>query len=125
MNALRTGEVRKKRIKEFLLLIFSAATGFLALFQVFHRTLGQIPHNYAILLAVLGAIILAVWATACFCHPYANTAGLSCVTLLSLVGTAMIIRIDHSSTSLKNASDDFPCGKIQNSEIWLESELLS
>ena len=114
MNALRTGEVRKKRIKEFLLLIFSAATGFLALFQVFHRTLGQIPHNYAILLAVLGAIILAVWATACFCHPYANTAGLSCVTLLSLVGTAMIIRIDHSSTSLKNASD---AGKTQI--IWL------
>ena len=114
MNALRTGEVRKKRIKEFLLLIFSAATGFLALFQVFHRTLGQIPHNYAILLAVLGAIILAVWATACFCHPYANTAGLSCVTLLSLVGTAMIIRIDHSSTSLKNASD---AGKSQI--IWL------
>ncbi|MBW3093297.1 FtsW/RodA/SpoVE family cell cycle protein [Bifidobacterium sp. 82T10] len=85
------------RLRQISLLLFAMAISFIAFFQMFERTTGGFPQNYAVLLGVVGVMILAAWALIIRFQPYASQSIMPCVILLNGIGTTMIARIDQSS----------------------------
>ncbi len=82
------------RLRQFWLLAFTMMLSFLLFFQMFERTLGKFPVRYAILLAVIAALFVALWGLLLKFQPYASQSILPCVMMLTAIGTSMIARID-------------------------------
>ena len=84
------------RLRQISLLLFAIIIGFVAFFQMFERTTGGFPTNYAISLGVVTALYLVLWALTIRFQPYASQSIMPCVLLLNAIGTMMIARIDHA-----------------------------
>ncbi|MBT1162238.1 MULTISPECIES: FtsW/RodA/SpoVE family cell cycle protein [Bifidobacterium] len=84
------------RLRQISLLLFAMLIGFVAFFQMFERTTGSFPTNYAIALGAVVVLYLVLWALTIRFQPYASQSIMPCVLLLSAIGTTMIARIDYA-----------------------------
>ena len=84
------------RLRQAALLLFAMLVGFIGLFQMFERTTGTFPTDYAVLLGVVALMALGSWALVTRFQPYASQTVMACVLLLNAVGVTMIARIDQS-----------------------------
>lgn len=85
------------RLRQISLLLFAMAISFIAFFQMFERTAGTFPQQYAILLGVAAAMFLVLWGLTIRFQPYASQSIMPCVLMLNAIGTMMIARIDQQS----------------------------
>lgn len=83
------------RIRQILLLIFGAAVGFLAMFQMFMRVTGEFPHEYLMMCGALAIVLAVNVGVVLYFQRYADLTPLSIVVTLALVGITMIARIDE------------------------------
>ncbi|MBW3082498.1 FtsW/RodA/SpoVE family cell cycle protein [Bifidobacterium phasiani] len=86
----------RTRLRQIGLLLLAMAISFLAFFQMFERTTGGFPMQYAGMLALTGVLYLALWGLIVRFQPYAGQSILPCVLMLTSIGTVMISRIDQS-----------------------------
>lgn len=84
------------RLRQISLLVFAMAVSALGLVQMFQRTTGEFPQQYIIMLAVVVALFLVLWALTIRFQPYASQSIIPCVLLLTGTGVTMIARIDQS-----------------------------
>lgn len=68
----------------------------LAFIQMFQRTAGEFPMQYAGMLALVVVLFLVLWGLIVRFQPYASQSILPCVLLLTATGVTMIARIDQS-----------------------------
>ena len=85
------------RLRQIALLLFSLAVVGVAFLQMFQRTAGSFPRQYAMLLATLGVLAVISWLVVNWFLPYASQVIMPCVLLLTGLGCLMIARIDQSS----------------------------
>lgn len=85
-----------KRLRQFSLLLFSILLSGIAFFQMFERVYSGIPANFAVVLTIVVALFIVLWALLLKFQPYASQAILPCVLLLTAIGTMMIARIDYA-----------------------------
>lgn len=85
-----------KRLRQFSLLLFSIVLSGIAFFQMFERVYSGIPANLAVVLTIVVALFIVLWALLLKFQPYASQAILPCVLLLTAIGTMMIARIDYA-----------------------------
>ncbi|RBP97801.1 cell division protein FtsW [Bifidobacterium aemilianum] len=85
------------RLRQVSLLLAAMLVSFLAYFQMFERTLGHFPPEYAVLLAIIAGLFMLLWALLLKFQPYASQSILPCVLLLTAVGSMMIARIDEEN----------------------------
>lgn len=95
----------RMRLKQISLLLLAMAISAIGFFQMFRRTTGDASTTFLVLLLVVGALFVLLWALIARYQPYASQAILPCVLLLSAIGTMMIARIDNANTALGNPSD--------------------
>ncbi|MFT8987550.1 MAG: FtsW/RodA/SpoVE family cell cycle protein [Bifidobacterium psychraerophilum] len=95
----------RMRLKQISLLLLAMAISAIGFFQMFRRTTGDASTTFLVLLLVVGAFFVLLWALIARYQPYASQAILPCVLLLSAIGTMMIARIDNANTALGNPSD--------------------
>jgi cell division protein FtsW (lipid II flippase) len=93
------------RLKQISLLLLAMAISAIGFFQMFRRTTGDASTTFLVLLLVVGALFVLLWALIARYQPYASQAILPCVLLLSAIGTMMIARIDNANTALGKPSD--------------------
>ena len=84
-------------IRQASLLIFALALSFLLFFQMFQRTTGTFPRDYAIMLSVAAVLFVTVWGLTLHFAPFANKEILPCVLMLTAIGITMIARIDQDT----------------------------
>ncbi|NMM94718.1 FtsW/RodA/SpoVE family cell cycle protein [Bifidobacterium oedipodis] len=84
------------RLRQISLLLIAMGIGFLAFFQMFMRTAGSFPTNYAIMLGMVALLNVVVWGLVVKFQPYASQSIAPCVLLLTATGVVMIARIDQS-----------------------------
>ena len=84
------------RLRQISLLLFAIAISALAFFQMFERTTGSFPMQYAGMLALVVVLYLVSWGLTMRFQPYASQSIMPCVLLLTAIGTMMIARIDQS-----------------------------
>ncbi|MFT9396505.1 MAG: FtsW/RodA/SpoVE family cell cycle protein [Bifidobacterium psychraerophilum] len=95
----------RMRLKQISLLLLAMAISAIGFFQMFRRTTGDASTTFLVLLLVVGALFVLLWALIARYQPYASQAILPCVLLLSAIGTMMIARIDNANTALGKPSD--------------------
>ncbi|NMM98911.1 FtsW/RodA/SpoVE family cell cycle protein [Bifidobacterium olomucense] len=84
------------RFRQIFLLLIAMAISALAFIQMFQRTTGSFPAQYATMLGVVTALFLVLWGLMVHFQPYASQLVLPCVLLLTATGVTMIARIDQS-----------------------------
>lgn len=84
------------RFRQVALLIIAMAISALAFIQMFQRTTGAFPMQYAGMLSAAAALFLAIWGLTNHFQPYASQSIMPCVLLLTATGITMIARIDQS-----------------------------
>ena len=93
------------RARQVTLLLTALGIGFLMFFQMFQRTSGTFPAPYAFMLMAVGLMVVIFWALLSRYHPYASQSILPCTVLLSMIGTAMIARLDRRGGRVDVGSD--------------------
>lgn len=84
------------RLRQISLLLIAMAISALAFIQMFQRTAGEFPMQYAGMLALAVVLFLVLWGLIVRFQPYASQSILPCVLLLTATGVTMIARIDQS-----------------------------
>ena len=84
------------RLRQISLLLIAMAISALAFIQMFQRTAGEFPMQYAGMLALVVVLFLVLWGLIVRFQPYASQSILPCVLLLTATGVTMIARIDQS-----------------------------
>ncbi|WP_276861061.1 FtsW/RodA/SpoVE family cell cycle protein [Bifidobacterium merycicum] len=84
------------RLRQLSLLLLSFLICGAAFFQLFARTTGTIPTDYAVMLGLVVALSLIYWTLVLHFLPYASQVIQPCVLLLTGLGTVMIARIDYA-----------------------------
>ena len=84
------------RLRQISLLLIAMAISALAFIQMFQRTAGEFPMQYAGMLALAVVLFLVLWGLIVCFQPYASQSILPCVLLLTATGVTMIARIDQS-----------------------------
>ncbi|AKV55792.1 Cell division protein FtsW [Bifidobacterium actinocoloniiforme DSM 22766] len=107
------------RLRRVSLLLLALLIGFIAFFQMFERTSGGFPTQYAVLLPLTGLLFVALWAVLEVFQPYASQVILPCLAVLSTLGVTMIARID-----MRNAKIGEPTNVGVTQLIWLDSALV-
>ena len=82
------------RLRQISLLLIAMAISALAFIQMFQRTAGEFPMQYAGMLALAVVLFLVLWGLIVRFQPYASQSILPCV--LTATGVTMIARIDQS-----------------------------
>ena len=85
------------RFRQIALLLLAMAISLLAFFQMFERTTGSFPMQYALMLGAGMVLYLVLWGLMLRFQPYASQTIMPCVLLLTAIGTAMIARIDQAA----------------------------
>lgn len=84
------------RLRQISLLLIAMAISALTFIQMFQRTAGEFPMQYAGMLALVVVLFLVLWGLIVRFQPYASQSILPCVLLLTATGVTMIARIDQS-----------------------------
>ena len=84
------------RFRQIALLLLAVAISALAFIQMFQRTTGAFPVQYAIMLCAAAALFLVFCGLTARFQPYASQSIMPCVLLLTATGITMIARIDQS-----------------------------
>ena len=84
------------RLRQISLLLIAMAISALAFIQMFQRTAGEFPMQYAGMLALAVVLFLVLWGLIVRFQPYASQSILPCVLLLTATGVTMIARIDQT-----------------------------
>ena len=84
------------RLRQISLLLIAMAISALAFIQMFQRTAGEFPMQYAGMLALAVVLFLVLWGLIVRFQPYASQSILPCVLLLTATGVTMIARINQS-----------------------------
>ena len=84
------------RFRQIALLLLAVAISALAFIQMFQRTTGAFPVQYAIMLCAAAALFLVFCGLTARFQPDASQSIMPCVLLLTATGITMIARIDQS-----------------------------
>ncbi|NMF02594.1 FtsW/RodA/SpoVE family cell cycle protein [Bifidobacterium boum] len=87
------------RLRQMSLLLLAMGISFIGFFQMFERTTGTFPHEYAVLLGVAAFLFIVMWALLLKFQPYASQSILPCTLLLTGIGITLIARIDQQKGS--------------------------
>lgn len=83
------------RLHQIGLLLFSMIISGIAFFQLFAHFGNYFSGSYVIALTIAAGLFFVLWLLLLKFQPYANQEILSCVLLLTAIGTMMIARIDY------------------------------
>ena len=75
------------RLRQISLLLIAMAISALAFIQMFQRTAGEFPMQYAGMLALAVVLFLVLWGLIVRFQPYASQSILPCVLLLTATGS--------------------------------------
>lgn len=85
------------RVRQASMMVFAMLLSALAFFQMFARTTGGFPSQYAIMLGIDAVLFFAVWALTLRFQPYASQVIVPCLIVLTTIGTVLIARIDQEN----------------------------